>query len=131
MSSAQIAIRSVRVGVMTLLLVVAAEASAQVYHPALLEYVEQAPPLVLGHSPTAMHALEHGSDSFDGFSKRRADGVVRVGQPQRWMMYGRFGLVKFRSDLDSQGSSGTQVTWRNTGPGLGGQRFFIGFQRRF
>jgi hypothetical protein len=26
---------------------------------------------------------------------------------------------------------GAQVTWRNTGPGLGGKKLFIGFQRRF
>jgi hypothetical protein len=130
MSSAQIAIRSVRLGVMSLLLVVAAEASAQVYHPALFERVEQAPSLALGHSSAAMHELQHESDPSEGFSKRRADGVIQVGQPERWMLYGRFGLLKFRNDLDPQGG-GTQLTWRNTGPGLGGKKLFIGFQRRF
>jgi hypothetical protein len=130
MSSAQIAIRSVRLGVTSLLLAVAAEASAQVYHPALFERVEQAPSLALGHSSAAMHELQHESDPSEGFSKRRADGVIQVGQPERWMLYGRFGLLKFRNDLDPQGG-GTQLTWRNTGPGLGGKKLFIGFQRRF
>ena len=130
MLSAQIAIGSVRVGVMALLLVAAAEANAQVYHPALFDRVEPAPSLVLGHSPAAMHELQHESDPSEGFSKRRANGVASESQPERWMLYGRFGLVKFRNDFDPQGS-GTQLTWRNTGPGLGGKKLFIGFQRRF
>jgi hypothetical protein len=129
MVSAQIAIGSVRVGVTALLLVAAAEASAQVYHPASFERVEQAPSFALGHS-AFMNALEQESDSFDGFSKRRASGAVQDTQPERWMLYGRFGLVKFRNDFNPQGG-GAQMTWRNTGPGLGGKKLFIGFQRRF
>jgi hypothetical protein len=130
MLSAQIAIGSVRVGVMALLLAVAAEASAQRYQPALFERVEPAPSLALGHSIAAMHELQHEWDPSEGFSKRRANAAVQVGQPERWMLYGRFGLLKFRNDLDPQGG-GTQFTWRNTGPGLGGKKLFIGFQRRF
>jgi hypothetical protein len=130
MVSAKIAIGSVRLGVMALLLAVAAEAEAQVYHPALFDRVEQAPSLALDHSPAAMHELQHESDPSEGFSKRRANGAAAESQPERWMLYGRFGLVKFRNDFDPQGG-GAQFTWRNTGPGLGGKKLFIGFQRRF
>jgi hypothetical protein len=64
------------------------------------------------------------------FSQRRAQGVTPVIQQERWMLYGRFGLVRFRSDFDPHGAA-AQVTWRNTGPGLNGKKLFIGFQRRF
>jgi hypothetical protein len=97
-----------------LLLVLSADAGAQAYYPAMHDNVEQALDV----------------DIFEGFSKRRAQGIAPVAQQERWMLYGRFGLVKFRNDFNPQGG-GAQVTWRNTGPGLGGKRLFIGFQRRF
>jgi hypothetical protein len=135
---AGIAMRSAKPGVMALLLVAAVEAAAQAYRPASLDGVERAPPHVLGLSPSAVRALhqEHemdlqAFDGFDGFGgKRRADGIRVLERPAPWTLYGRFGLVKFQNELDPH-SSGMQLTWRNTGPGLGGKKLFVGLRRSF
>ena len=104
------AIRTAGRIIAALLLLGCAEASAQALHDPLQDDLD---------------ALEAFS-----FSKRRAQGATPVIQQERWMLYGRFGLVRFRNDFDPNGG-GAQVTWRNTGPGLGGKKLFIGFQRRF
>jgi hypothetical protein len=84
-------------------------------------------------SAQALHdPLQDDLDTLQAFSfsKRRAQSAIPVIQQERWALYGRLGLVRFRNDFDPNGS-GAQVTWRNTGPGLGGKKLFIGFQRRF
>jgi hypothetical protein len=132
MFSATHAIRSAAPVIAALLLVVCADASAQAaYYTSTLERVEQPAALALARSP-AMRALQDDLDTLEelSFSRQRAQGITPVLQQERWMLYGRFGLVRFRGDLDPQGA-GAQVTWRNTGPGLVGKRLFIGFQRRF
>ena len=134
MSTAGIAMRSAKPGVMALLLVVAAEVGAQAYHPASLERFEQAPPHLLGLSPSIVRAFdqEHEMDlqALDAFGgKRRADGFGPLERPERWMLYGRFGLVNFQNQLGAE-SSGVQFTWRRTGPGLGG-KISVGIHRRF
>ena len=122
MSLAGIAMRSAKPGVMALLLVVAVEAAAQ------------APPHVLGFSPPVFRTLdqEHAEDlqALDAFSgKRRAEGLSPLGRPEPWTLYGRVGLLNFQNQL-APDSSGTQLSLRRTGPGLGG-RIYIGIRRRF
>jgi hypothetical protein len=110
MYSATHAIRTASRIIAALLLLGCAEASAQALYDPLQDDLD---------------AIEAFS-----FSKRRAQGPNPVIQQERWTLYGRFGLVRFRNDFDPNGV-GAQVTWRNTGPGLGGKKLFIGFQRRF
>jgi len=50
-------------------------------------------------------------------------------RPEPWTLYGRLGLLNFQNQLATD-SSGTQLSLRRTGPGLGG-RIYIGIRRRF
>jgi hypothetical protein len=129
-----IAMRSARPGLMALLLVVAVGAAAQAYRPASLDRVEQAPPHLLGLSPSAVRALnqerEMDLQALDAFGgKRRADGLRPLERPESWTLYGRFGLLNFQNQPDPD-SSGMRFSWRRTGPGLGG-KIYVGIHRRF
>lgn len=124
MSLARIAMRSARPGFMALLLVAAVQPAAQ-----------QAPPHVLGFSPSVVRALDHehvmdlqGLDAFSG-KRRSTDGFRPLERPGPWKLYGRLGLLNFQNELEPQ-SSGMQFTWRRTGPRLGG-RIYVGIHRRF
>ena len=114
------------------LLVVAAEAAAQVYHPAALDHLEQAPLLVLRFSPSAVRAPGEDMDlqALDSFARRREDRVVSLDRPLPWTLYGRLGLVNFKNELDSR-SSGLNFSWSRTGPGTGGKKFSLGIRRGF
>lgn len=105
---------------MALLLVVAAEAAAQAYRPASPDY--------LGHALEREREMD--LQALDAFAKKRsAEGLRPSERPGPWTLYGRFGLVNFQNELDAH-SSGMQVTWRRTGPGLTG-RIYVGIHRRF
>src|SRR2546428_13867293 len=99
MQAAGIPVRRVMPGVMALLLVVAGEAAAQAYRPAALERLEQAPPHVLAHSPSAIRALGHDMDlqALDAFAERRAERFGSLERSEGWRLYGRFGLLNFRT----------------------------------
>ena len=133
MYPAKIRVRRFLSGLAALLLVVAGEAAAQVYHPAELDQVEQAPLLVLRHAPDAMRVLEPDMDLRalnSGYGNKRPAAAVNVERLQRWTLYGRYGLLNFRNELDPQ-STGVQFTWRRTGPGSSGKKIFIGISRNF
>jgi hypothetical protein len=124
MRSAKPGVEALRlVAVMAMLLVAALEAAAQ------------APPHVLGFSPPAVRALdqEHAMDlqALDAFSGKRrgTEGLSPLERPEPWTLYGRLGLLNFQNQL-APDSSGTQLSLRRTGPGLGG-RIYIGIRRRF
>ena len=133
MDAAKITVRRILPGLTALLLAVAGEAAAQVYHPAELDRVEQAPPLVLRHSPDAMRVLEPDMDLRalnGGYGNRRPAAAVNVERLQRWTLYGRYQLLNFKNELDPQ-STGVQFTWRRTGPGSSGKKLFVGISRNF
>jgi hypothetical protein len=123
MSLAGIAMRSARPGVMALLLVAAVEVAAQ-----------QAPPHVLVlSSPSAIRAMnlerEMDLEALDAFGgKGRADALRPLEQPPTWTLYGGFGVVNFRNQLEPD-SSGVHFSWRRTGPRLG--KISVGLYRRF
>jgi len=130
MSLAGIAVRSAKPGVEALLLV----AAMVMLLVAALDAAAQAPPHVLGFSPPVFRTLdqEHAEDlqALDAFSgKRRTEGLRPLERPEPWTLYGRFGLLNFQNQL-APDSSGTQLSLRRTGPGLGG-RIYIGIRRRF
>jgi hypothetical protein len=112
--------RSAKPGVMALLLVVAVDASAQAYRPASPDF--------LGHA--LEREREADLQALDAFARKRStEGARSLERPAPWTLYGRLGLVNFQNELDGQGS-GTQFSWRRTGPGLTG-RIYIGIRRRF
>jgi len=123
--------RRVMPGVMALLLVVAGEAAAQVYHPASLERFEQPPPHVLARSASGIRALGHDVDlqALDAFGERRAGRFGPLERSQGWRLYGRFGLLNFLNQPDPNGG-GVQVSLRRTGPALGA-KIYVGIYRRF
>jgi hypothetical protein len=131
MQVAEISTHRVVLCAMALLIVVAGEAAAQVYHPASLERFEQAPPPALAQSPSAIRALGRDMDlqALDAFAERRAERFSSLGRSERWRLYGRFGLLNFQNELDPNGS-GVQVSWRRTGPALG-TKIYVGIHRRF
>ena len=114
MQVVEISMRVVRPGVMALLLVATAEAAAQAYRPASLERFEQA--------PMDLQALA-------AFDERRAERSSSLERSERWMLYGRFGLLNFQNELDPNGG-GVQVGWRRAGPALG-TKIYVGIHRRF
>ena len=67
-------------------------------------------------------------DAFSG-KRRGAEGLRPLERPEPWTLYGRLGLLNFQNQL-APDSSGTQLSLRRTGPGLGG-RIYIGIRRRF
>jgi hypothetical protein len=105
---------------MALLLLVAMQASAQPYPFAPLDIQQRA--YDEGHEMD-LQAL----DAFGG--KRRANGARAPERAAPWTVYGRLGLVNFQNELEPR-SSGMQLTWRRTGPRLGG-KFYVGIHRRF
>lgn len=122
--------RSTRPGVEALLLVVA----MVMLLVAALDAAAQAPPHVLGFLPPVFRTLdqEHAEDlqALDALSgKRRTEGFRPLERPEPWVLYGRAGLLNFQNQL-APDSSGTQLSLRRTGPGLGG-RLYIGIRRRF
>src|SRR5437879_7462626 len=88
MQAAGISMRRVMQGVMALLLAVAGEAAAQAYH-----------------SPSAIRALGHDMDlqALDAFAERRAERFGPLERSEGWRLYGRFGLLNFQDEPDSNG----------------------------
>lgn len=102
---------------------------------AALDAAAQAPPHVLGFSPPVFRTLdqEHAEDlqALDAFSGKRrgAEGLRPLERPEPWTLYGPLGLLNFQNQL-APDSSGTRLSLRRTGPGLGGG-IYIGIRRRF
>jgi hypothetical protein len=114
-------------------------AAAQSYRPEFFERPGQSPSLAMGMSSSAIDALNYElagdfrtMEAFAG-SKR---GVDRFGpgggsnRPGGWKFYGRFGLLNFQNHLSEQRLADTQITWRRTGPSIGG-RYYIGLHKEF
>jgi hypothetical protein len=62
-----------------------------------------------------------GRKSVDRFER------AQVERPQPWQFYGRLGPINFLNRLDSS-DSGVQLSFRRTGPSLGG-RIYVGIHR--
>jgi hypothetical protein len=127
-----IAMRSV----VALLLVVAADAAAQVM-PGERPAFGSMPSLALGLSPAGVRALNeefdelHALGAFAGRS-RRVDRFTSgdLEKPKHWMLYGRLGIFNFQDFLERERSDGVRITLKRTGPKLTG-RFYIGIHREF
>jgi competence protein ComGF len=120
MQAIQIKARSLIPGIAALLLILTGQAAAQGPYPFAFEHAGQA-------------RLDDDLQELSGFAKRRVErisGSDSLARTEPWTLYGRVGLVNFKNDLDAS-SGGPHFTWRSTGPGAGGKKFYLGIHRRF
>src|SRR3954465_14918426 len=114
-------------------------ALGQSYRPQFNERPGQAPSLAMGLSPSAIDALNYELNedvrALDAFGAGK-HGVDRFtsssgsNRPGPWKVYGRFGLFNFQNRFTEQKLSETDISWRRTGPSLGG-RYYIGIHKQF
>src|SRR6185295_6480466 len=97
---------------------------------------DAAPALALSFGGGSVRAFERDMQddlyALGAFSGRKSvDRYERVEaeRPTPWQFYGRVGPINFLNRLDSN-DSGVQLSFRRTGPSLGG-RIYIGIHRTF
>jgi len=124
-------------GIIVMLLALAPRVAAAQFNPSFGSNPfdrDAAPPIALSFGGGSVRAFERDMQddlyALGAFSGRKSvDRYERseVERPTPWQFYGRLGPINFLNRFDSS-DSGVQLSFRRTGPSLGG-RIYIGIHR--
>jgi hypothetical protein len=126
-------------GIIAMLLALAPRVAAAQFNPGFGSNPfdrDDAPALALSFGGGQVRSFERDMqadlNALGAFSGRRSVDRferVEIERPQPWQFYGRLGPINFLNRFDSS-DSGVQLSFRRTGPSLGG-RIYIGIHRTF